>query len=497
MNKPPSAQRSSRLFYFAAAAAVLALPSAAIAQNVTVRVTVQNTDWFNCGDGLIGGPPEIYFAVTIDGFRQDNRENAIESNLSPFPVDQELSHQVDITLGTVPIVIEQWDDDGGLTFDDDQCDIGDAGESIEFDLDLTACAVSGEITGSCGATFTSRGVFVFTVNVEEPPSAPGLNVRCIHDPIWPQPGETVTITANSLDGVLGSRVSDAIEIWVNNQTTPSVSMPGTTATFTAGPFPDPTFTYGCRVVDDGLVAWTGWRTVAVGQSDITNSFGRIPILFTGSRSSRIDLVFYPDVNSYTGGDDPAFIDDVGNAISSAYHREEIFLTNQDAVNYWLSVGTGNADGCDSEVSQTSWEDAGALLHVDEFRDCAPGGGRFFTAEPTSFGTMIHETGHRPFGLADEYCCDGGYFQADPFPNMYFERAPTQNFPLACENDAPAAGNLPSDCHEVEEEIPWWFNSDWYTSDPVSSDLMVDRGPHRNLDNRRFNWLFQECRGSGC
>ena len=48
------------------------------------------------------------------------------------------------------------------------------------------------------------------------------------------------------------------------------------------------------------------------------------------------------------------------------------------------------------------------MHKDDFRDCAPGGQRLFSSEPTSIGTVLHETGHRPFGLADEYCCDGGY-----------------------------------------------------------------------------------------
>ena len=79
-------------------------------------------------------------------------------------------------------------------------------------------------------------------------------------------------------------------------------------------------------------------------------------------------------------------------------------------------------------------DAGAIVHRDaSIRDCAPGGDRFFTGDATHMDggllgrVFLHETGHRPFGLADEYCCDGGYFQADPFPNVYEE-------PEDCEDD---------------------------------------------------------------
>ena len=56
-----------------------------------------------------------------------------------------------------------------------------------------------------------------------------------------------------------------------------------------------------------------------------------------------------------------------------------------------------------------------MFHTDNFRDCAPGGERVFSTEPGSFGTILHESGHRPFGLADEYCCDGGYLPDRPLP----------------------------------------------------------------------------------
>ena len=123
---------------------------------------------------------------------------------------------MDFSKGSVSLRIEQRDRDGGLTFDDDRCDISPVDDILDLTLDLTACSVSGDVSGACGTSISASGAFRFTVFVDEPPSAPGLQVNCIHDPIWPQPGQAVTVTAMSLDGTLASRLADAVEIWVDD-----------------------------------------------------------------------------------------------------------------------------------------------------------------------------------------------------------------------------------------------------------------------------------------
>ena len=475
----------------------------ASAQQVVVRVLIERTSWFNCDDGPFGGPPEIYFKVIIDGHELNSRNDAIFTNFSPFAVNREFSQPVDFASGSVPIRIEQWDRDSGLTFDDDRCDISPNGDELDLTLDLINCQVSGEASGACATTLAGRTPFEFQVTVDEPPSAPGLQTSCIHDPIWPQPGETVTITANALDGTLAPRLADSIEIWVDDRTGPATASPGTTLSFTAGPFSAETFTYGCRVIDDGLSIWTGWRTVAVGTSALTDAYGdRIPIMYTGSRSSRLDFVFYADRDSYSSSSDPAFLNDVRNAISNGYYADAVYLTNQDKINYWLAQATGKADpDCEIDAPTRAWEDVGLVFHTDDFRDCAPGGKRVFSTEPASFGTIRHETGHRPFGLADEYCCDGGYFQTSPFPDIYDSRTavmlPGGGVIIGCEDDAVNVGRTAADCRSWDEDIPWWFDDTWYTSDPDSDDLMFDRGQRRALDDRRMNWLFDVCRGAAC
>jgi len=481
--------------------------SISFAEDVVVRVKIEQTEWF-CGDGIFGGPPEIYFKVNINGSILNSRNNVIHSNFSPFTVNREFSQTVDFSAGSINISIEQWDEDGLLTFNDDHCDItSNAGKNLDITLDLANCLISGEANGECNMSLSGRGSFRFRVNVDEPPSAPGLQTTCIHDPLWPQPGDTVQISANSLDGTLNSKLADSIEIWVNEQDSPAFAASGSSATFTAGPFTNSTFTYGCRILDDGLTIWTGWRTVAVGTSDITRDFGnRVPVIFTGARSSHIDLVFYPDEDSYTDSTDPQFLTDVLTAIQNSYFTDKIYLDNQDKINYWIALETGKADGftdgdCLLEANQKAWEDAGAVFHTDSLRDCAPGGQRLYSSEPNSFGTILHETGHRPFGLADEYCCDGGYFQADPFPNIYAAFPDTilssSIIIPGCAGDAFNVGKTDSDCRSWVDPVPWWFDDTWWTSDPGSDDIMVDSGARQALDNRRMNWLFDVCRGAGC
>ena len=280
-----------------------------------------------------------------------------------------------------------------------------------------------------------------------------------------------------------------------------MTIAGTTASFTTAALPGPTFNYGCRIRDDGLTAWTGWRTVAVGTSDLTDGYGdRIPVMYTGTHSSRLDLVFYADRDSYgMGSSDPAFLGHVRDAITNAYFSDAIYLDNQDKVNYWIARPAGKADpDCEIDAPTKSWEDAGIVFHTDNFRDCAPGGERVFSTEPGSFGTILHESGHRPFGLADEYCCDGGYLRDRPLPQRVLHPGSgSAVLPPGVLERRALGGQMAADCRRWVEPIDWWFDSDWFTSDPVSNDVMVDHGPRRELDNRRMNWLFDVCRGAGC
>ena len=511
--------------------------AAGVPFDVTVRVTIQRVIELGCLDGPVifgacTGNPDFYAVVTIDGTEFDNKDdNDATANDDDITPNWEFSKAVDIGRGAVPLIIEILDEDGGLRFDDDRADIrAGAGERLFLDVTLAPCSVSGSVSGSCGTTIVSASLagnsddaeVRFKIDVVEPPSAPGRRVRCLQSPIWPQGTDTITITAESLDGALAPRVADSIEIWVNDQSAPASSGSGISLTLTVGPFlAGIQMAYGCRVVDDGVPIFSGWRTVSIGVPTGSNP---IPILFTGPRSSTIDIVFIPDRDSYSGPFDPSFISDVESVISKTYYSndpartpapgDDIYLRNQDRLGFWLADRTGDAeDDCDLEAPSNwdedySFAEVGAILHTDFFRDCALPGERLFSAEPRDdpttstldYRVILHETGHQPFGLADEYCdqrpgsfstvCDGGYFQNNPFPNLYEDRDD-------CQADAPSVGRTASACQSFVEEVRWWFDNTWSTSDPASNDLMVDNRAPQALDLRRMDWLFGECNSASC
>lgn len=467
---------------------------------------------------------DFYAVVTLDGEKFDNEAangaNGPFKDMDDISPNWEFSKTVDISRGEIPVKIEMWDDDSDdiLRLPDDQADLDPGlGRPLDLIVILAPCGVILDVTGACGVSHISRGTeedsaeVSFRIEVIEPASAPGLRVQCLHSPLWPQLGQTVTITANALDGALAAKVADTIQIWVDVRTAPARSDVGTALSFTAGPFATTatSFAYGCRVVDDGVPVFTGWRVVSIGDPADSQA---IPVLFTGPRSSRLDFVFLADQDSYpTGSTDPTFLGDARSVILNAYYSEDIFLSNQDKINFWLADVTADAEetGCNLDVPDAwdtaySFADVGAILHTDNFRDCARSAERVFSSEPTSLRVVLHETGHQPFGLADEYCnlrpgatggsCDGGYFQADPFPNVYDE-------PEDCAADAPSLGRTAASCQEFVDPrvapFDWFPDRDWSVSDPAANDLMVDNRAPQAADIRRINWVFSECASARC
>ena len=390
--------------------------------------------------------------------------------------------------------------------------------------ELEVCVLAEDQAGN-------RGTFeCVDLTVEDDP--PDLLVRCTHSPLWPKPGDTVTIQADALDGMdamgnpyqgdviglpptfplLRGKTVDTIEIWVGTRDTPDDVQTGTaTASFNAGTFELPFF-YGCRVIDSANgpdeAAFSGWRMAAVGTPGLTRG---VPVIYNRGHKKAVDIMFIPDEDGYTSPNDPNFLTAAAQAIMNGYYGYGVFLRNQHRLNFWLARDMGNADrgavfdSCDHDVPD-GWDDqyanidAGAILHTDCMRDCAFD--RVFSVEapnspnvpcPTGGAperVLLHESGHRPFGLADEYCCDGGYYQNEPVPNVYEE-------PEDCAADASKLGRTSADCREFTEDLDWWFDSDWSVSDPSSDDLMNDNGRPQGSDSRRLRFLLNACDRGFC
>ena len=396
-------------------------------------------------------------------------------------------------------------------------------------MNLARCTVVGDAAGSCGTPIVTvgdepeRAELRFRIDVGAPPSAPNLNLTCTHGPVWPQGGEPVTVTLDALDGGLAPKLgrSSPWRFWLNDRAAPArVALGAATSNATIpAPAAGATLFYGCRVFDDGEEVWSGWRVVQVGMP----ATGRaVPVVNTGPQASRLDIVFVPDRFWYTGADDPQFLADV-SVVIDAYYGEWAFLRRQDHFNFWLAADLGTVrDDCDSEPP-ANWDtaytfaDAGALTHrfppevgADDdspftVRDCAPGGERFFSGRAANPRVFLHETGHRPFGLADGSCCDGGYFMAEPLPNLYGPTLPgfADLAGRVCELDAPTlipfdrllgfpdprSGRLPT--ARSTEDGPA------FTSDAAGNHLMDDNRRVRGADLRQMEFVFSRCRQAGC
>lgn len=365
------------------------------------------------------------------------------------------------------------------------------------------------VTNSCG----QKAVALAPVRIST-----GLAVRCWHEPLWPQPGETVTITVEALDtaAVPVSGPVDTVEIWVDDTTVAAATRQAGTGPFSHAFLPvtgAETATYRCRVGDGGFAASTGWRIFGIGAP----ASGRaVPVMYTGPSNTRLDVVFIADRSDFPGPDDPGFLADTLDLIRTSLFSEDLwyapaswpYLFHQDELNLWIALDTGLAGDAttltlheppEGWVTEYGFADAGAIVHAAPIWDFAVPSWRLFST-PTNatvqagisgWGpfTLLHESGHATFGLADEYCGQTAYFQQKVFPNIYSTQAQCLADPLAV--------GVTGACQQITNTN---CTKDWYRVEPgpsTSDDLMTNAG-HMTVnraDQRRIDFVFDLCRSA--
>lgn len=513
---------------------VVVSPPASAVPLVNAKVTVNRIKALASDEEGACGRPDWYVKVSINGVAFNNEDTDDQDDREGIPdisPDWEFSvPNLDVATlpvrdgaAFVPVVVEAWDEDGGLCFGDEQYDVSPTGATAFLaDVRVAPCDVSveGEAPIACGTpivrsgTGDDRAELTVTVAVDPPPSAPGLRIRCTHTPAWPQPGETVTVTAIALDGALNPTVvPNQIEIWFSPTDRQTRSGTGSfTRTLTAAA---PSFTYGCRLTVAATTIFSGWRRTTVGDPTPNFTFPKpaVPIGYSGGQGSRIDVVFIADRDTYTGpgpvGLNPMFQADVALAINTGIYGFDPFITSQDLFNFWiLQDNTGQsvdfATGDDHELP-VLWDevfafaDVGVILHrKGALRDFGMPDDHIASinlVRPDAMGGIRHEMGHVPFGLADEYCCDAAYFYEEVAPNVYEDLTGDEG----CDTDAPNLGRVRDACRALEED-----GDVYYTSEPgdltpgrMNDDVMNDNGPANAADIRRFNLIFGDCRIAKC
>ena len=169
----------------------------------------------------------------------------------------------------------------------------------------------------------------------------------------------------------------------------------------------------------------------------------IPLYYSGSHSAKIDIVFVADKDYY--GNTKKFLNDVDAIINQGYFGEPDFAANKCKFNFYYHPQAGEyKEVCAAwNVPQNfsadcPFADSATIVFSSNKRACVSG--NTFSIPSGDYKTAPHETGHSIFGMADEYCCDGGYWQPDaPYPNVFGSKADCTSMsvkPSTCDNYCP-------------------------------------------------------------
>lgn len=178
----------------------------------------------------------------------------------------------------------------------------------------------------------------------------------------------------------------------------------------------------------------------------------VPLLLGNPDTSQaIDIVFVMD-NDY-GTNRSLFHNHTWGLIRNGYLGNAVLANHPSAFNFYVHDGVGDYEEvCDHWTLPSGFSrdcpfaDNIAIIHRDNERDCAHG--NVFSSEYNANVTVVHESGHAIFGLADEYCCDGGYWQDSSVPNIFSSLA-------NCQSRADRTGASRADCFEFCPATKCW------------------------------------------
>jgi hypothetical protein len=332
---------------------------------------------------------------------------------------------------------------------------------------------------------------------------PKLQMQCIHTPVLPQENQPITVTARVVDEFLAPNAADSIEIVIDtNRTEPIIPTKSVNSTsrlnYTIGPFTNlTTISYGCSGIDNSTSALlsTGMKKIVIGS--FNESSRAIPVLFTGNRTTNMDILFIADNKTFSSPRDPNFLIDVERAIA-AYYNQSILLQNQNKTNFWIAQDMGQVKNNCESLPPVNWNreyvsfDAAVILHRDgSIRDCTMPGKELSTANMATLAKeaylLLHEIGHHPFGLADEYDYPGFFISSYPYQNVFNSKQDCENYIREAQFVDPLSLGT-----KICRKIPYQDSLEYFTADTKPNDLMVDNRQFQDLDKRRIEKWFENC-----
>lgn len=347
-----------------------------------------------------------------------------------------------------------------------------------------------------------------------PPPENTAAVQALQPPAFA--GENLSITSSDAR----SRAPLAgVEYYLNGYFSGTSATDGSFSVPAAG---YPSGTVSVRAVKEGYQEktvrfdFTGTRTLVL---DL-HPYGIIPVLVSGPRDSRIDVVFLPSdtamnrttttkvqLNGYPGGQ-PQFERDVIRFINETFDMYPSNLsrvypvsgTYADKFNfyyYWDGETYADAfNGCSGTIPATYWQnvtfsDLTIILYTDVFgryggtvsqpAGCTnpQGLGRVYLKIGVGDSYLgIHEIGHGLYGLMDTYCGKSYYIENSLNPNIWSSEA-------RCRAAALANNWNPDNCRQIRDTGNNCINAFWrWDPDP---DIMNGgwSGKFGNASTRRI------------
>ena len=283
----------------------------------------------------------------------------------------------------------------------------------------------------------------------------------IHSPIYPKSGDAVTYTLRKIEGDVekvrllttthninssGSITTSGAETLLKEWRNPSFPLSFTT---TSGYGTNKLVEYRFEVVGNDRT-YTHKIRYATNPYPVTDA--AIPVYAVGEVEKVLNVVFIPDEDM--AEDLTLFYDNVGENIHDSFHEEEYVRRFRRSYNFYVNPLTAKAGNASAEPrtrhippsndGNLDFAQGRIILHAANYRDFS--NGRYVGTEYFNRGTILHETGHLLYGLADEYG-GGSHWQSEDLPNNWRTLAGAQT-------DAPSRGKTAADAKEMGDD-GWW------------------------------------------
>ncbi|MBN8787488.1 MAG: hypothetical protein J0I84_10395 [Terrimonas sp.] len=295
---------------------------------------------------------------------------------------------------------------------------------------------------------------------------PNPETFAIHTPIYPGSGENVTFSLKKIDGNV-----ENVKLYETVQTiNASGAVTATSATVLLQEWNNPGFPI--QFVKSGGYAsnrivnyrfevygndkhYTHDIKFATRPYPVSNQ--PAPVYIVGDINNVLNLVFIPDTDMNIN----TFYNAVKVDIDEVFHGEDYIRRFRNSYNFFINPFTGHAHDYDTETrdheipsnwDQLSFAQGKVILHNRDIRDFAEPDKLLFSAEHYVKGTLLHESGHNFYRLADEYG-GGVHWQESELPNNWSSLS-------ACQSAAAGRGMSSADAHQMG-------TSGWYKLCPAS------------------------------